>query len=515
MPVPSVATLASRTSTLPSSPHVHRFSVRRKHPANHDLVSSRLIPLVQLKEPADDYPSQPIDIFSDLVKHHTKEELDIMRQKATEEIAAVQRHELPAAAAAVTITRKSSLFSNLEHYEDEDLDHDINDLIHTGRTFSRFSDDLSEDQSWSDEEDSTRSQEAMLPSTTTTPRSSRMSSTVKTDLNSLTHEALEDYQYQCDEDAKSAYRAHRTQSYVHTMSSSAWWATPSPSDSSLTDKTDNHRMTEEMLQNHYQLGLAAERRAISRAIKSRSRLHTTSSPTPSISRAPSTSFLAEEDFLLYLRRIDAKQDRMMMVAQCNWPICKHQQTLLSIQQALLQEQQTLIDDQKAMIADQQALLADQKTLLADQQTLLADQQTLLSNQETTTRSLQSHQEWSPVIESPMLAPPSSANSTGPSTRAPTRAPTPSRNCNNHRAPRHPRCQPLLTTQEIVISSLANQQDLDLVIDPGMLAPPPSANSTCAPTRAPTPTLADNDDDQQALPSWSFSTRLPYRPRVRV
>ncbi|RAK74457.1 uncharacterized protein BO72DRAFT_515940 [Aspergillus fijiensis CBS 313.89] len=512
MPVPSVATLASRTPSLPSSPHAHRFSVGRKHPVNHDLVSPRLIPLVQLKRPADEYPSQPMDISSDLFKHPSKEELDIMWHKATEEIAAMQKHEVTeVAAAAVTSTRKNSLFSNLEHYEDEDLDDDINDLIHTGRAYSRCSDDLSEDQFWPAEEDSTRSR-AMLRSTATTPCSSGTSSIVETNLECLTHEVLQNSQYQCDEDASSAYRAHRTEAYVHTISSSAWWASPSPSDCSLTDKTENHRMTEEMLQNHYQMELEAERRAIRRAIKSRPRLHTTPSPTPSIDPAPSTRFLAEQDFLLYLRRIDAKQDRMMTPAQRNWPICEHQQTLLGIQQALLQEQQTLIDDQKVMIANQQALLADQKTLLTDQQTLLADQHALLSNRETTIRTLQRQQSWSPVIDSPMLAPPPSAKSTC----APSRAPTPSPNCNNHRAPRHPRCQALLTNQEISIRTLANQRDLALVIDPGMLAPPPSANSTCASTRAPTPTSADNEDDhQQAVPSWASTTWLPYRPRVRV
>ncbi|RAH69305.1 uncharacterized protein BO66DRAFT_402284 [Aspergillus aculeatinus CBS 121060] len=505
MPVPSVATLASRTPTIPSSPHAHRFSVGRKHPVNHDLVSPRLIPLVQLQRPAEEYPSQPMDISSDLFKHPSKEELDIMWQEATEEIAAIQKHQVTeVAAAAVTSTRKNSLFSNLEHYEDEDLNDDINDLIHTGRAYSRCSDDPSEDQFWPAEEDSTRSR-AMLRSTATTPRSSCTSSIVETNLECLTHGVLQNPQYQCDEDASAAYRAHRTEAYVHTVSSSAWWATPSPSDCSLTDKTDNHRMTEEMLQNHYQMELEAERRATRRAINSRPRPHTTSSPTPSISPAPSTRFLAEEDFLLYLRRIDAKQDRMMTAAQRNWPICEHQQTLLGIQQALLQEQQTLIDDQKAMIADQQALLADQKTLLADQQALL-------SSQETTIGALQRQQGWNSVISSPMLTPPPSANSTC----APTRAPTPSPNCNNHRTPRHPRCQALLTNQEIFIRTLANQRDSALVIDPGMLAPPPSANSTCASTRAPTPTSADNEDDhQQAVPSWASTTWLPYRPRVRV
>ncbi|PYH78055.1 hypothetical protein BO82DRAFT_367954 [Aspergillus uvarum CBS 121591] len=486
MPAPSLAILASKTSTTPNSPNVHRPSVRRKHPGDEDLVSPRLIPLDNPKGPANEPPSQNMDILSGSVKQPSKEELDNAVRKAIEEIAALRRHDTtPAvAAAAVPATRKSSLFSNIERYEEDDLDDVFDDLIQTGRGYSSCSDDLSEDQIWDDEEDSTISQAMGCSSST--------SSIVETDRASLTHEVLQDHQYECDADARSAYRAHRTQSYAHTMSSPAPYPyiSPSPWTSSLSEKAEIHRIREEMLWNYHQYELGEEKRRILRAIQSRSHVHTTASPTPSarpfpssrsreeetevhrlrqemlrnydqielekermaIRRAiqsqshvhptssptpstrpslPSRSF-AEEAFLFHLANMNAKQDQMM-AAQRSWPTSEHQQTF-NAQQALLKEQQALLDDQKVMIADQQALLADHETLLFDQQTLLADQQGMITSQEAVIRTLEGQQDSNLVIDPPMLAPPPSTNSTRPSTSAPTRVPTPFNIYNSYQVP---------------------------------------------------------------------------------
>ncbi|PYI31489.1 hypothetical protein BP00DRAFT_446497 [Aspergillus indologenus CBS 114.80] len=440
MSAPSMAILASKAPIIPSLPHVHRASVRRKHTGDQDLVSPRLIPLDNPKGSAGESPSQNMGIFSSPVKQPSKEELNNAVQKAIEEIAALQRHDATpavAAAAAVPATRKSSLFSNIERYEEDDLDDVFDDFIQTGWGYSSCSDDLSEDQTWDDEEGSTISQ-AMGSSSCT-------SSIVETDLDNLTHEALQDPQYECDADARSAYGAHRTQSYVHTMPAPAPYPSisPSPWASFLSEKAEIHRLKQEMLRDCDQDELKKERLVIRRAIQSRSHVHTTPSPTPSTSPSPSSRSFAEE-FLFHLAKINAKQDQMM-AAQRSWPISEHQKALLNAQQALLQEQQALLDDQKVMIADQQALLADQKTLLFDQMALLADQHGMITSQEAVIRALESQQDSHLAIDPPMLAPPPSTNSTRPSTSAPTRVPTPSNIYNSYQVPESRLCRPPAST----------------------------------------------------------------------
>ncbi|PYI14650.1 hypothetical protein BO99DRAFT_437138 [Aspergillus violaceofuscus CBS 115571] len=498
MSAPSMANLASKNPIIPSSSHVHRASVRRKHPGDDDLVSPRLIPLDGPKGSADEYPSQKMGIFSGSVKQPSKEELDNAVRKAIEEIAALLRHDTTpavAAAAAVPATRKSSLLSSIERYEEDDLDDVFDDLIQTGWGYSSCSDGLSEDQIWDDEEDSTISQ-AMGSSLCT-------SSIVETDLDNLTHEALQDHQYECDADARSAYGAHRTQSYVHTMPAPAPypyispspWARflsekaeihrarevmlrnyeqyelgeekrriqraiqsrshvhttasptpstgPSPSSRSLEEETGVHRLRQEMLRNNHQYELREEKRRIQRAIQSWSHVHTTASPTPSTGPSPPSRSFAEE-FLFHLANINAKQDQIM-AAQRSWPISERQKALLNAQQALLTEQQALLDDQKVMIADQQALLADQKTLLFDQLALLADQQGMITSQEAVIRALESQQDSNLAIDPPMLAPPPSTNSTRPSTSAPTRVPTPSNIYNSYQVPESRLCRPPAST----------------------------------------------------------------------